>query len=287
MTQPQARPTEPQTPGLLGDTAQRDYARKLGLFMRFAEPELRQGVALLGLEPGMQVLDAGCGSGEALAWLAEAVGPQGRVVGVDLSTAHIQAARAQAPASVELLCGDLTTLALPASGFDAVWSSNTLNHFADPLAALRRLATSLRAGGRLAVGQTGFLPEMLFAWDSRLERAVVDGVRAHYRERYGLGEERLTAVRANLGLLRQAGLAQVQAHTFVIERTSPLDVATRDYLLEAQFRPLFGDRLRRWLTPQDHAALQRLCDPADPGFALARPDFHYLQTYTVVTGVKA
>lgn len=275
-----------QPPGLLGDTAQRDYARKLGLFMRFAAPELRQGVAMLGLAPGMQVLDAGCGSGEALAWLAEAVGPQGRVVGVDLATAHIEAARQQAPSQAELLCGDLMSLDLPAAAFDAIWSSNTVNHFADPLAAVRRWVTWLRPGGRLAVGQTGFLPEMLFAWDARLERAVVDGVRAHYRDRYGLDEQRLTAVRANVGLLREAGLADVQARTLVIERTSPLDAATHEYLLEAQFRTLFGEKLRPWLDPQDHTQLQRLCDPADPGFALVRPDFHYLQTYTVVTGTK-
>lgn len=276
-----------QAPGLLGDTAQRDYARKLSLFMRFAEPELRQAVGMLGLGRGMQVLDAGCGSGEALVWLAEAVGPQGRVVGVDLSEAHLAAARRQAPAHVELLGGDLMALDLPAAGFDAIWSSNTLNHFTDPLAALHRLRGWLRSGGRLVIGQTGFLPEMLFAWDSRLERAVVDGVRAHFRDRYGLDEQRLTAVRANLGLLRQAGLAQVHARTFVIERTSPLDGPTREYLLEAQFRGFFGERLRPWLTPQDFSALQRLCDPSDPAFALERPDFHYLQTYTVVIGVKA
>src|SRR5437868_8440186 len=93
--------------GLLGDTAQRDYARKLGLFARFAEPELRAAIATLGLAPGMQVLDAGCGSGEALAWLAQAVGDTGRVVGADLSLAHIAAARAHAPPQVELLAGDL------------------------------------------------------------------------------------------------------------------------------------------------------------------------------------
>ena len=79
--------------GLLGDTPQRDYSRKLGLFMRFAAPELRAALDTLALSPGMQVLDAGCGSGEALAWLAQGVGPTGRVVGVDLSEAHLAAAR--------------------------------------------------------------------------------------------------------------------------------------------------------------------------------------------------
>lgn len=273
-------------PGLLGDTAQRDYSRKLGLFMRFAEPELRAALAALDLAPGMQVLDAGCGSGEGLAWLAEAVGAGGRVVGADLSEAHVAAARRQAPPQVELLAGDLMEQAFPAQSLDAIWSANTLHHFPDPSAALQHMAHWLRPGGRLAIGQSGFLPEMLFAWDMRLERAVVDAVRAHYRDKYGLDERRLTAVRANVGLLRQAGLVDVQARTFAIERISPLDAAARDYVLEAQFRSTFGERLRPWMSAEDFAELQKLCDPADPGFALDRPDFHYLQTYTVVSGCK-
>lgn len=272
--------------GLLGDTPQRDYSRKLGLFNCFAEPELRAAIAMLGLAPGMQVLDAGCGSGEALAWLVDAVGAAGRVVGVDLSDAHVAAARLQAPPQAELRAGDLMALELPAASFDAIWSANAINHFVDPLAAVHRIAGWLRPGGRLAVGQSGFLPEMLFAWDSRLERAVVDAVRAHYRDRYGLDERRLAAVRANVGLLRKAGLAEVQAHTFTIERISPLDPAAREYILEAQFRSTFGERLRPWLSSEDFAALERLCDPADPGFALDRPDFHYLQTFTLVSGRK-
>jgi SAM-dependent methyltransferase len=274
-------------PGLLGDTPERDYSRKLGLFARFAEPELRAAIATLGLERGMRVLDAGCGSGEALAWLAEAVGEGGRVVGADLSDAHIAAARRQAPSQAELLAGDLMAQPLPPDSFDAIWSSNTLHHFADPLAALQRLSGWLRPGGRLAIAQSGFLPEMLFAWDVRLERAVVDAVRAYYRERYGLDERRLTGVRANVGLLRQAGFVDVQARTFTIERISPLDPAARDYVLEAQFRATFGERLRPWLSAEDFAALERLCDPGDPGFALDRPDFHYIQTFTTVIGRKA
>jgi hypothetical protein len=40
--------------GLLGDTTLRDYARKLSLFNRFAEPELRTLIASVSLRPGMR-----------------------------------------------------------------------------------------------------------------------------------------------------------------------------------------------------------------------------------------
>src|SRR5689334_20774249 len=76
----------PAQAGLLGDTATRDYSHKLRLFNAFAAPELRQAIASLGLKPGMTVLDAGCGTGESLQWLADEVGPSGKVFGIDLAT---------------------------------------------------------------------------------------------------------------------------------------------------------------------------------------------------------
>jgi tRNA A58 N-methylase Trm61 len=85
---------EPFTTGLLGDTTARDYSAKLRQFNLFAEPELGGLIHSLRLTPGMRVLDAGCGSGEALLWLQRAVGEQGVVMGVDLAAAHVAAARA-------------------------------------------------------------------------------------------------------------------------------------------------------------------------------------------------
>jgi cyclopropane fatty-acyl-phospholipid synthase-like methyltransferase len=52
--------------GQLGDTTARNYSRKLKLFNAFAELELRRVIAGLALTPGMRILDAGCGTGEAL-----------------------------------------------------------------------------------------------------------------------------------------------------------------------------------------------------------------------------
>lgn len=282
-----ATPDPADRTGLLGDTAARDYARRLSLFNRFAAAELQQAIGLLDLQPGMHVLDAGCGSGEALAWLAERVGPSGRVVGVDLAHAHVSAARRFAAANVQLLQGDLARLPLPAASFDRIWCANTLHHLHDPRAGLQALIGLLRPGGRIALGQSSFVPDMVFAWDARLERLTNDAVRRYYRERYGVDERRLADVRATVGLLRRAGLADVGAKTFVIERLSPLAPADRDYLLEDQFRGAWGpggERLRPYLDGDDFAALARLCDPRAPGFALDRTDFHFIQAFSVAVG---
>ena len=93
--------------GRLGDTAERDYSCKLRLFNALAEPELRAAIDSLALTNGMRVLDAGCGTGEMLGWLAAAVAPDGLVVGADLAATHLAAAQRSSP-QAPLLQADLT-----------------------------------------------------------------------------------------------------------------------------------------------------------------------------------
>jgi SAM-dependent methyltransferase len=270
--------------GLLGDTPLRDYSRKLSLFNAFAKPELRALIANVGLGPGMRVLDAGCGTGEALPWLLDEVNPSGSVVGIDLAAAHVDAARVYASGNIEVIQGDLLTAQLPRASVDFVWCVNTINHFQDPIQAVIKLTTLLRPRGRIALGQSSLLPDMFFAWDSRLERVTNEAVRQYYRDRYSLEERDLTSVRAIVGVLRAADLRNVGARTVLIERVFPVDAATERYLRDAMFRDTWGERLRPYLSDGDYAELERLCDPQHPQFALRRQDFHFLQSFTLVTG---
>jgi SAM-dependent methyltransferase len=275
----------PAPRGLLEDTPQRDYGRKLALFNAFAEPELRRAIAALDLRPGMRVLDAGCGTGEALAWLREAVLPGGEVVGIELAAAHAAMASRQAAATV--LQADLLQAPFAARSFDVVWCVNTINHLREPLQGVAVLSALLRPGGRIALGQSSLLPDMYFAWDARLERLVNEAVRRYYRDRYRLSERELAPVRSLVGVLRSAHLGNVTVHTQMIERVAPLRSADEAYLAEAIFRDTWGERLRGYLSGDDYAQLARLCDPRDPGFALRRPDFHFLQTFTLAVGEVA
>jgi SAM-dependent methyltransferase len=270
--------------GLLGDTTARDYSLKLRLFNAFAEPELRRTIAGLGLKQGMRVLDAGCGTGEALRWLCDAVAPQGTVVGIDLAAAHVSAARAIVSEQVLVLQADVRRPPLEPRNFDFIWSVNTINHLHEPLAGVRVLASLLRPGGRIALGQSSLLPDMFFAWDSRLERLTNEAVRRYYRNRYGLSERDLADTRSIVGLLRRAALHNVTVQTFIIERVPPLNPADEAYLLEAIFRGTWGERLRPYLSAEDYEELTALCDPAHAAYALRRADFHFLQTFTVAAG---
>jgi SAM-dependent methyltransferase len=269
---------------LLGDTSARDYSGKLKQFNAFAQPELRHAIASLRLQSGMQVVDVGCGTGEVLNWLSEAVGSAGLVVGMELAGAHAACARLSAAACVPVLQADLLRAPLRAGAFDLVWCVNTINHLREPVAAVKSLAALLRPGGRIAIGQSSLLPDMVFAWDARLERLTTEAVRQYYRERYGLSETDLTGIRSLLGLLRTAGLANVSVRTWPLERIAPLDAASICYLREAIFRDTWGERLRPYLSAPDYQQLSRLCDPHSPEYALQRADLHFLQTFTLAVG---
>ncbi len=274
----------PLTTGLLGDTATRDYSRKLQSFNTFAEREIRQAIESLSLKPGMRVLDAGCGTGEAVGWFCEYVKADGVVVGMDLAAAHAHAARINAPEQALIVQANLQRAPLAPAHFDLIWCVNTINHLREPLEGLAALKDLARAGGRIALGQSGLLPEMYFAWDSKLERVVTEAVRQYYRERYQVQERDLAGIRALVGLLRKAGLRNVQARTFMIERVSPLGEADEQYLVETIFRNTWGRRLQPYLASEDYESLSRLCDPQHADFALRRPDFHFLQTFTLAVG---
>ncbi|HET9820076.1 MAG TPA: class I SAM-dependent methyltransferase [Rhodanobacteraceae bacterium] len=282
---PATRAWMPKT-GLLGDTPRRDYTKKLRLFSAFARPELREAIGSLWLPAGSRVLDAGCGTGESVGWFHELLQGRGTAVGMDLAAAHVKAARGLAPASASIVQGDMLQPPFADGTFDLVWAFNALNHLHDPVAGVRSLADLLRPGGRIAVGQSSLVPDMYFAWDARLEARVNEAVRTYYRERYGRSEREFTAARSLVGWLQRAGLRDVSVHTRMIERTHPLAEADERYLFECIFRGTWGERLRKYLSPDDFAGVAGLCDPGDEAYALRRPDFHFLQSLTIAVGSR-
>lgn len=112
-----------------------------------------------GITTGMKVLDVGSGAGDVALLVAELVGPQGTVVGVDMNVGPLQIARERAQATglsnVSFLEGDITTVALPGA-FDAVVGRIVLIYIQDKVALLRRLVEPLRPGGIVAFQELYF-----------------------------------------------------------------------------------------------------------------------------------
>lgn len=108
------------------------------------------------LRPGMRILDVGCGPGTITLDLAEAVGADGLVVGLEPVEGPLVAAREQAAARgdqrTQFVVGDVHDLAaaLGDERFDVVHAHQVLQHLGDPVGALRAMAAVCRPGGLIA-----------------------------------------------------------------------------------------------------------------------------------------
>ena len=144
------------------------------------------GLRMLAAQPGEVVLEVGYGTGHALIELAGAVGPRGKVYGIDISPgmwelSRERLARAGLAKRVALEVGDAAQLPFSTEFFDAIFICFTLELFDTPEIpqVLSECHRALRTGGRLGVvslakdGQAS-LAVRLYEWAHRQFPAYVD-----------------------------------------------------------------------------------------------------------------
>lgn len=111
-------------------------------------------IAALDPRPGQRLLDIGCGTGPTTVRIAELLGPDGTIEGVDISPSMIDAARRRAAdsgvANAAFALADAQVADFGAGVFDGVFSQFGVMFFSDPVAAFTNLATAVRPGGRVA-----------------------------------------------------------------------------------------------------------------------------------------
>jgi ubiquinone/menaquinone biosynthesis C-methylase UbiE len=142
------------------------------------------------IEPGMRVLDLGCGAGDASMLAAELVGPSGSVIGIDRNPQVIALASSRARAAG---LGQITFQNVPldafsgADLFDCVMGRYVLVHQADPVDFLRRATRLVRRGGVIAFHEVdlagGFNSRpQVWRWDAagNLILAAFQEVLPHY-----------------------------------------------------------------------------------------------------------
>lgn len=137
------------------NTAQPDSARR-HRFKHILVGGLTQHSAAvfptLAVRAGDRVLDVGCGFGDTALQLAELVGSEGEVVGVDCCDAFLdyaeQDAREKDRTNISFMRAD-AEICLPAGGYDFVLDRFGTMFFGNPVAGLRNMRMALKPGGRM------------------------------------------------------------------------------------------------------------------------------------------
>ena len=113
-----------------------------------------RAIRALGLRPGATVVDVACGIGQNFSLIEQAIGPDGRIVGVDLTDAMLAQAQRRIESNgwsnVSLVQADATEFNFPA-GVDAILSTYALSHVPESGAVIVHGAAALSHGGRWVV----------------------------------------------------------------------------------------------------------------------------------------
>jgi demethylmenaquinone methyltransferase / 2-methoxy-6-polyprenyl-1,4-benzoquinol methylase len=134
----------------LFDRTALDYERIVGLMaMGSGSWYRRHALSSAGLQPGMQVIDVGTGTGLVAREAARLVGPRGSVLGVDPSAAML--ANARATAGVRLTLGCAESIPAPDASADFLCLGYALRHISDLSVAFQEFRRVLRPGGRLCL----------------------------------------------------------------------------------------------------------------------------------------
>jgi SAM-dependent methyltransferase len=135
------------TAGLTWAAFQRQLDRQL-------EPLGAEVMRVLSPMPGERVVDIGCGCGHTSFALAERVGPDGSVLGVDISQPMLEVAERRAAerqaARPRFRQADAQADDLEGAAFDGAFSRFGVMFFSEPITAFRNIRRALKPAGRLA-----------------------------------------------------------------------------------------------------------------------------------------
>ncbi len=264
------------------------YIQRLTESEPLREKTIISAIHRLRLPQGSRGLDVGSGIGGPALLLAEAVGPRGEVVGLDLNNDFVEYAGERArerarergvPRWLSFREGDMNQLPFGDDSFDWAWSMDCVGyHPMDPMPALEEMKRVVKPEGRIAI--LGWSSERLLPGYPLLEaclNATPVGM-APFQASRGPNSHFLRT----LERFRELGLEELQATTLVGDIHAPFE----DWLrcsLEGLFEMRWSG-VEEDLSGQDLAEYRRLCYLESPDFILDLPDYYAFFTYSMFTG---
>jgi demethylmenaquinone methyltransferase/2-methoxy-6-polyprenyl-1,4-benzoquinol methylase len=258
------------------------YLQRLLAANPLREPLFRSVIQALQFPAGSHGLDVGCGIGLQSLLLAEAVGEEGQVTGVDIVPEFLAwgeklAGQTGLSERIRFQRGDMNRLPFAEATFDWAWSADCIGYPAGELVLLlEELKRVIKPGGSI----------IILAWTSQqvlpgyplLEAELNATCSAYLPFLKGKAPE-LHFLRALQGF-QDAGLEEVKAQTFVGEVQAPLS-RTQHTALASLFEMLWVEpdlRSEAW------TEYQRLCNPESSDFILDQPGYYGFFTYSLFRG---
>jgi len=263
------------------------YVQSLMVTYPLTEPITRSAIRALQLPLGSRGLDAGCGIGLQALLLAQAVGPDGHVTGLDLCPEHVACARevgerAGLPERLSFREGDARRLPFDEDTFDWAWSQDCVASSPqiglEPVSLLKELKRVVKPGGIVVV--LSWTSQVLLPGFPLLEarlNATSPGIAP-----FTAGSRPELHFLRGLGWFRDAGLEEVSVQTLVADAHAPLSGELRSALAELLQERWSGAKPE--LRSEDWAEYQRLCLSESPDFIVNHPDYYAFWTYSMFRG---
>jgi ubiquinone/menaquinone biosynthesis C-methylase UbiE len=249
--------------------------------------ERQEIIRKLDIQRGDHVLDLGCGPGLWTQILADAVGPAGRVVGVDFDEDHLAYARRLTDVShpdsdIHYRPLDFSRIADLNETFDVVYFSNCFCYLPDPSPVIEHIKRIIRPGGRVIGRNWDGGPFLLYPMREQLlslvqhqiANVLEDTSDDAYFDHY-LG-------RKMPGIFRRHGFNHVTCYTQIIERFGAADSDLATYIkLNGEW---MGDKVAGSVDAETLAEWLACFDPGDPRCVFESDEFYFCMTEMAVTG---
>jgi ubiquinone/menaquinone biosynthesis C-methylase UbiE len=112
-------------------------------------------LAVMGAKPGLSIGEVGAGTGRVTVWLADAVGPTGRIYANDIDVKSLDQLKERCLreklSNVETIVGTLVDPKFPAKSLDVAFMTNTYHHLDKPIELVRNIRAALKENGRLVI----------------------------------------------------------------------------------------------------------------------------------------
>ena len=261
-----------------------EYTQSLIVTDILMYPIYRPAIRELHLPLGSKGLDAGCGLGLQTLLLAEAIGYNGHVIGLDISPEFLKYGRemidnAGKSDRISFQEGSITSLPFSDDTFDWLWSANCAGYGPfEPYSLLKELARVVKPGGIVAIiawSSEKLLPGYPFL-EAKLS-ATTSGIAPFTK-----GKNPEAHFHRALDWFYEAGLEEVTASTFVSTIQAPLSDDMRSAMVALLKMRWPG--VEPELTPEDKKEYQRLCLPESPDFILNLPDYYGFYTCSMFSG---